>query len=49
MARRLIFILVVLVVTALSIAATAPWAIYWYGLRQIDGRPTPAVHAATAE
>lgn len=41
--------LITLVVIALSAAATAPWAIYWYGLRYIDGRPTAAVQAATAE
>ena len=35
--------------TALSGAATAPWLIYWYGLRQIEGRPTAATHTATAE
>ena len=35
--------------TALSAAATAPWLIYWYGLRQIEGRPTAATHTATAE
>src|SRR5262249_32609896 len=29
--------------------ATAPWVIYWYGLRQIEGRPTAAVHTATAD
>jgi hypothetical protein len=49
LARRLVFIIVALVVTALSAAATAPWLIYWYGLRQIDGRPTAAIHTATAE
>jgi len=36
-------------VTALSVAITGPWAIYWYGLRQIDGRPTAAAQIATAE
>jgi len=33
----------------LSITATTPWLIYWHGLRQIEGRPTLATHAATAE
>lgn len=33
----------------LSAAATGPWLIYWHGLRQIEGRPTAAVHTATAE
>ncbi|MCC8978183.1 hypothetical protein [Bradyrhizobium acaciae] len=49
MARRLIFIMVALTLTGLCACATAPWVIYWYGLRQIEGRPTPAVHNATAE
>jgi hypothetical protein len=35
------------VVTALSAATTAPWVIYWYGLRQVEGRPTAAVHVAS--
>jgi hypothetical protein len=49
LARRLVFIVVALAVTALSVTATAPWVIYWYALQQIDGRPTAAAHAATAE
>jgi hypothetical protein len=49
LARRLVFVIVLLAVTALSVAATAPWAIYWYALRQIDGRPTATVHIATTE
>jgi hypothetical protein len=49
LARRPVFIIVALAVTALSAAATAPWLIYWYGLQQIDGRPTAAIHTATAE
>jgi hypothetical protein len=49
MVRRLIFIIVALTVTALCAAAAGPWLLYWYGLRQIDGRPTAAAHTATAE
>ena len=49
MLRRLVFIFVALTVTALCAAAAGPWLLYWYGLRQIDGRPTAAAHTATAE
>jgi hypothetical protein len=49
MLRRLAFIIVVLTVTALCAAAAGPWLLYWYGLRQIDGRPTIAAHNATAQ
>ena len=38
-----------LVVTTLSVAAAVPWLIYWVGLSKIEGRPTPATHAVTAE
>lgn len=48
MLRRLVFIVVALMVTALCVAAAGPWLLYWYGLRQIDGRPTKAAHTATA-
>jgi len=47
--RRLVFIIVALMVTALCAAAAGPWLLYWYGLRQIDGRPTAAAHIASAE
>ncbi|MEH2533105.1 hypothetical protein V1277_000511 [Bradyrhizobium sp. AZCC 1588] len=36
-------------VTTLSVAAAAPWPIYWIALNEIEGRPTPATHTATAE
>lgn len=49
MLRRLGFIIVALTVTALCAAAAGPWLLYWYGLRQIDGRPTAAAHTATSE
>jgi hypothetical protein len=49
MVRRLVCVIAALTVTALSAAAACPWLLYWYGLRQIDGRPTAAVHTATAE
>ena len=49
MLRRLVFIFVALTVTALCAAAAGPWLLYWYGLRQIDGRPIPAAHAASTE
>jgi hypothetical protein len=49
MLRRLVFIVLALTVTALCAAAAGPWLLYWYGLRQIDGRPTAAAHTATAE
>jgi hypothetical protein len=49
MTRRLSLIVVVLAVTMLSAATAAPWLIYWIGLNEIEGRPTPATHTATAE
>jgi hypothetical protein len=47
--RRLVFITIALVVVAFSAAATVPWAVYWYGLRQIEGRPIAAVDSTAAE
>jgi hypothetical protein len=50
MVRRLSLIVIVLAVTTmLSATAAAPWLIYWIGLNEIEGRPTPATHPATAE
>jgi hypothetical protein len=42
-------IAIVLVVTMLSAATAAPWLVYWFGLNEIEGRPTPATHVATTE
>jgi hypothetical protein len=47
--RRRNLIVLVLVVTMLSAATAAPWLIYWIGLSEIEGRPTRATHAVTAE
>jgi hypothetical protein len=33
----------------LCAVAAAPWVLYWKGLSEIEGRPTPATHAATTE
>jgi hypothetical protein len=49
MMRRRILIVVALVVIPLSAATVAPWLIYWFGLNQIEGRPTAATHTVTAE
>ena len=49
MTRRRNLIVLVLVVTLLSAATAIPWLIYWMGLSEIEGRPTPAAHAVTAE
>jgi hypothetical protein len=49
MTRRQVLIVVALVVTPLSAAAAAPWLIYWFGLSQIEGRPTAATGTVTAE
>ena len=49
MLRRLVFTIVALTVTVLCAVAAGPWLLYWYGLRQIDGRPIPSARAATAE
>ena len=40
MTRRQVLIVVALVVTPLAAAAAAPWLIYWFGLSQVEGRPT---------
>ncbi|WP_156795646.1 hypothetical protein [Bradyrhizobium icense] len=42
-------IAIVLMVTTLSVAAAAPWLIYWIALNEIESCPTPARHTATAE
>jgi hypothetical protein len=42
-------IVLVLAVTTLSAAIAAPWLIYWFGLSEIEGYPTPATHTVTAE
>jgi|SRR5450755_2606826 len=47
--RRRYLTALVLVVTTLSAAAAVPWLMYWIGLSEIDGRPTPITHAVTAE
>jgi len=49
MTRRQVLIVVALIVTPLSAATAAPWLLYWFGLSQIEGRPTAAAHTATAE
>jgi hypothetical protein len=49
MTRRRNLVVLVLVVTTLSIATTAPWLIYWIGLNEIEGRPTRSSHTVTAE
>jgi hypothetical protein len=49
MTRRRNLIVLALVVTMLSAATAAPWLIYWIGLSEIEGRPTRATHAVTAE
>src|SRR5216684_6269645 len=49
MTRRRNLIVLVLVVTTLSAATAAPWLIYWIGLSEIEGRPTPATHTVAAE
>ena len=49
MLRRLGLAVVALTVIALCSAATDPWLLYWYGLRQIDGRPAAAGNVATNE
>src|SRR3977135_2188839 len=47
--RRRILIVVALVVIPLSAATVVSWLIYWFGLTQIQGRPTAATHTVTAE
>ena len=50
MTRRRLWIAIALAVAImLSAVAAAPWALYWKGLNEIEGRPTPATQAATAE
>ncbi|MDH6259183.1 hypothetical protein M2427_003111 [Bradyrhizobium sp. BR13661] len=50
MTRRRVLIATALMMSMLLCAvAAAPWVLYWKGLSEIEGRPTPATHAATTE
>ena len=47
--RSRILVVVARVVTALSAVTAAPWAIYWFGLSRIEGRPIASTHTVAAE